>query len=252
MRRVARPPLPGRAQAYLDRRQARLNALSPAQQRSAVAAEWKLARQTKSIGGAEHSVVSTLRAMAGARERCMYCLDSQACDIEHFRPKVAYPARAFVWDNLLLCCTHCGRLKGDRFPLANGQPRLVDPSAEDPWQFLDFEPDTGNLVPRPLDGSGNLSPKGEATVALLQLDRREPLSNGYRRTFRRLVREVQGLLDSAPDPLSPDAVIDRLDGDDDHGLLPWCFHGAGRTISPFMELREMHPTLWAACAAHFR
>jgi hypothetical protein len=34
------------------------------------------------------AVYATLKRMAGPRERCMYCVDSQGSDIEHFWPKI--------------------------------------------------------------------------------------------------------------------------------------------------------------------
>ncbi len=147
MRRVERLPLPVPAQSYLDGRQARLDA-DLAQGAVNVDRAWAAARKTKSVGGDGRSVLSTLRQMSGARQRCMYCLDSHGCDIEHFRPKAVYPERAFRWSNLLLCCTECGRFKGGRFPLQGEAPLLIDLSAEDPWAHLDFDPDTGNISPR--------------------------------------------------------------------------------------------------------
>jgi hypothetical protein len=94
----------------------------------------------------------------------------------------------FVWLNLLLCCVECGRFKGDRFPLADGAPLLVDPTAEDPWDYLDFDPTTGNVVARFDTAANDWIAKGQATVGLLQLDRREAMAAGYRKTYRRLLR----------------------------------------------------------------
>ena len=123
------------------------------------------------------SVLETLRRMTGERERWMYCLDSHGSDIEHFWPKTPYPERMFRWVNLLLCCTECGRLKGNRFPLERGEPMLIDPTVEDPWHFLDFEPRTGLITVRFDADSGSYSRKGEVTVEMLRLDRREALGS---------------------------------------------------------------------------
>lgn len=152
MRQVHRPALPAMAQSYLNRRSLATTAEN-------VESAWKTARQTQRM----KAVLGVLQQMAGARERCMYCVDSHGSDIEHFWPKSAYPTCAFVWSNMLLCCTECGRLKGDQFPLSQtGQPSLVDPSAEDPWDHLDFDPDTGNLTARYDIASGAPSAKGSA------------------------------------------------------------------------------------------
>jgi uncharacterized protein (TIGR02646 family) len=182
----------------------------------------------------------------------MWCVDSHGSDIEHFWPKVAYPHRAFEWPNLLLCCTECGRLKGDRFPrLPNGQPELVDPSAEDPWDHLDFDPDTGNLTARYDLASASPSPRGVSTVKLLQLDRREAMTEGYRRTFRRLANCLRDAM-ATGGAIETARLVSELLRLDDHGLLGWCFGPIGGTFHPFVDLRLRNPDAWAACVAAAR
>lgn len=205
--------------------------------------EWKAARRTDLL----QTVFATLKGMMGVRERCMYCLDSHGTDIEHFWPKTPYPEKMFIWLNLLLCCTECGRLKGDRFPLAEDRPLLIDPTAEDPWQHLDFDHITGNVVARFDVQANDWSPKGLKTVEVLQLDRREALAAGYRKTFLRLSALVeQSLATSAPNAADLMTALREID---DHGLLDWCFLGSGKTVKPFSTLRKNHPQTWAECVA---
>lgn len=109
-----------------------------------VEAEWKRARRNKPL----REAFTVLRVMAGERERCMYCSDSYGTDIDHFWPKSRYPQYMFRWSNLLLCCSECNEIKGSKFHLENGEPTLIDPSVDEPWEFLDFDPDTGNIVAR--------------------------------------------------------------------------------------------------------
>lgn len=236
MKRVRRLPLPRRAASYLERQQALTEADN-------VERRWKFARQTHTM----RSVVRTLQTMMGPRERCMYCMDSHGSDIEHFRPKSAYPDCAFDWNNLLLCCAECGRFKGARFPLADGQPLLVNPVDEDPWQFLDFDPDTGNITARYDLQSAKFSPKGLATVELLQLDRREALAEGGKKTFRRLVQTLEDLL-AQPVPDTEQAARTLLECDD-HGLLGWCLQGEGAKMPPFCRLPVEAPQLMDTCLA---
>lgn len=241
MRRISRQALLAATAKALAKRQAEADT-----QRAAgtldVERTWKSARQAKPL----KTVHRTLRAMAGQRERCMYCCDSHGTDIEHFRPKADHPDRMFRWPNLLLCCTECGRFKGNRFPLEYGAPMLVDPSVEDPWQFLDFDPMTGVIVARYDLAAGSESAKGVETVKLLQLDRREALNDGYLKTWRRL----KATLETALGQIAPDteALLASLRQADDHGLLGWCFSGTGQTLAPFSTLRTRHPDVWAACA----
>jgi uncharacterized protein (TIGR02646 family) len=180
MRRVTRLPLSTKAKGYLAKRQKRVSVCRKAGTLD-IEREWSSARQT----GSMRDVVALLRRMMGERERCMYCLDSHGSDIEHFWPKRSFPARMFLWPNLLLCCTECGRLKGDRFPRQGRLPLLIDPTGEDPWQHLDFDPRTGNLTARYDKVANDVSTKGKTTVELFQLDRREALSAGHLKTWRR-------------------------------------------------------------------
>jgi uncharacterized protein (TIGR02646 family) len=243
MQRVRRPAAPARVRDYLNRKHLEVLSTRLTGQLN-IDKLWKQSRQTKTIGA---TALGLLQSAMGQRERCMYCLDAHGTDIEHFWPKASYPGRAFKWNNWLLCCTECGRIKGNRFPLTpERRPLLVDPSAEEPWQHLDFEPDTGNLVPRFDRVSGQFSAKGEATVDVLQLARREALAAGYRRTYTRLTTAVEASLN---DPqLDATNLMARLREADDHGLLPWCFRWAGQRLEPFSRLKERHPNAWPVCA----
>lgn len=237
MRRVHRVELPARVQAYLDRKAQAIGAQD-------IDRAWRAARQTQALA----AVVRALQSMMGSRQRCMYCVDSHGGDIEHFWPKARYPTKAFLWPNLLLCCAECGRFKGDRFPLTPaGEPLLVDPSAENPWDYLDFDPDTGNLVARYDVASGATLPKGEHTVQMLHLDRREAVAEGYLRTYRRLVNCVKEALAQAD--IHGDALVEELCQLDDHGLMGWCFGPIGKRMPPFDELHRRAPDAWNACVA---
>jgi uncharacterized protein (TIGR02646 family) len=245
MRRVRRLDLEAGVQADLDARQAALDRRR-AEAILDVQNEWRTARQTNALA----PVLVTLRRMIGDRQRCMYCLDSHGTDIEHFWPKTTYPERMFVWLNLLLCCTECGRFKGDQFPLLDARPLLVNPTTEDPWLDLDFDPRTGNIVARFNPDTGGYSEKGAKTVDVLHLDRREALATGCQRTFRRLVRAVEEALNQAAP--SAEALLAALREADEHGLLGWCFCASGQNETPFRDLRARHPTLWDACVKAVR
>lgn len=240
MRRIKRLVLDDAVQADLVNRQTAID-----RKRAAggvdCGSEWKAARRTASLA----AVLATLKRMVGLRERCMYCVDSHSTDIEHFWPKSPYPERMFLWVNLLLCCTECGRFKGDRFPLAGEAPLLVDPTAEDPWLYLDFDPITGNVVPCFDVGAADWAPKGVTTVEVLQLDRREAMAAGYRRTYLLLTdiveRRLAGTLGAE--------LSSTLQAADDHGLLTWCLFGHGKDLDPFSTLRKGLPREWTSCLA---
>ena len=134
--------------------------------------------------------------------------------------------------------------------LAERRALLIDPTAEDPWQHLDFDPDTGNLTARFDLDANDWSAKGATTVSILRLDRREAMAAGYVRTYRRLVGIVRTSLASLADgSVTAPMLLVTMRDVDDHGLLPWCFNGAGQTFTPFSELRDRYPQVWADCLA---
>lgn len=240
MRRIHRLPLPAPTQQAIDQKQADADSKRFAGTLN-VDAEWKASRQSQPI----KDVLGVLQNMAGNRQRCMYCGDSHGNDIEHFWPKKQYPSRMFRWPNLLLCCTECGRFKGQQFPLDSGCPLLVDPSCEDPWQFLDFDSRTGNIVARFDLSANDWTLKGTKTVEVLHLDCREAFAAANQLTYRRLkslVEEalLQPIIDAA-------TFIANLREADDHGLLGWCFNGTGQNMEPFTRLRQVHPEIWQVC-----
>lgn len=241
MRRIQRLDLPLATQQALDRKQADADAKRAAGGLN-IEGTWKAARQTKPV----KTALGVLQAMAGKRQRCMYCGDSHGADIDHFRPKRQHPDRMFRWLNLLLCCTECGRLKGDAFPMADDMPLMVDPTAENPWQFLDFDPATGNIVARFDPVANDWTRKGTETVKVLQLDGREAMAAGLQQTHRRLMSRVESALKESP----PEAntLAQALREADDHGLLGWYFSGSGQHEEPFARLRKDHPAIWQHCA----
>ena len=245
MRRVTRPALPAKVQGYLDKRQLAANT-GHALGTLDIEREWRAARQTKAVGTA----LKTLQQMMGKRERCMYCVDSHGSDIEHFRPKARYTGRAFQWSNMLLCCTECGRFKGSQFPVVNSRAMLIDPTAEDPWQHLDFDPDTGNLTARFDLHTNDWSARGAKTVEVLRLDRREAMAAGYVNTHRRLSGIVQAALAQlANGTMTTPELLAALRDADGHGLMAWCFNAAGQSLMPFSALHSQHPHVWADCRA---
>lgn len=244
MRRVRRVAVGSAAQTYLDQRQSAANNHLAAGTLD-VNSAWKSARQTQPMG----KVLTALQSMMGERQRCMYCLDSHGCDIEHFRPKSSYPKWMFKWNNLLLCCTECGRIKGSQFPLSGRRPMLIDPTKEEPWDYLDFDPITGNMTARFDLQANDFFAKGQRTVSTLQLDRREALAAGYAQTYRKLCIVANGFL-LAPGHTADD-LIAALVQEDEHGLLGWCFKGSGQNEAPFSQLKTRHP-VWQACRAAFK
>jgi uncharacterized protein (TIGR02646 family) len=193
------------------------------------------------------TVAGVLARMTGLRERCMYCHDSRATDIDHFWPLSAYAARAFQWENMLWTCTGCNRPKSEKFALdAVGTPLLINPTAEDPWDFIVYDADTDLLTARYRE-DGTPDPKGDYTTdedrSGLPLNI-EAVTNGRKRTRRALVRAVREYLANAipgADPARARQLLDEAITDhDDYGLVEWFFLKDGQDDEPFAELKRSH------------
>ena len=150
-------------------------------------------------------------------DKCAYCERADVTanfhgDVEHFRPKAGwvqsrdealntpgYCWLAYEWTNLLFTCQHCNQsFKKNLFPLrspknrslshrddiARERPILIDPTREDPSQFIEFREE----VPVGIGTGG----RGQRTITILGLDR--PKLNDSRRKLLNRVREMQELL----------------------------------------------------------
>jgi uncharacterized protein (TIGR02646 family) len=241
MRRLVRVALDANAVGFLRRRQQRVD------DGDLPESAWKTARQTKTL----NRVFDTLVAMARSRARCYFCSDSRGTDIEHFWPKAAYANRTFIWENMLLACAGCNRAKGNRFPLdGSGIPLLIDPTSEDPWDFLYFDESTGQLVARLDPVSMNPNQKGETTcyAGILPLNL-ESITEGRQRVFRRLRQSVSRYLGVFNIPGQRNAALAALRQDivdnDEYGLADWFFRKDGQQIEPFSSLRTGDGAAWA-------
>ena len=240
MRRIVRNALTPRVTHFLCSKQRELNSGGDP------TVVWNRARRTKAM----RAVENVLQAMSRGRQRCMFCEDSRGTDIDHFWPKVPFPERTFVWDNLLWVCAGCNRKKGTRFLLDDdGKPLLIDPTADDPWDHLYFDADTGMIVACVHPDTGMNDPKGEHTTdpRVLPLNI-EAITDSRRRTYRCLCRAVRRYLDVAARSASSDQaeaeLLDEIRDHDDFGLASWYFLRDGGKYPPFSDLQLRHPTVW--------
>ncbi len=141
-------------------------------------------------------------------KKCCFCevLIGQDGDVEHFRPKAAtrqapgkplqYPGYywlAYEWSNLYLACPGCNqRHKKNLFPLQNPadratdhkqnldreQPLFIDPGKENPEDFIAFD----GVIAFAIDDN----PRGNATIAALQLNDRDGLKEDRRQRLHLL------------------------------------------------------------------
>lgn len=231
MQRLFRPALPSRAVRYLQKKQEELR--KGADPRTT----WNYARKAKTMD----SVFASLVTMTGERSRCVFCADSRGMEIDHFQPIAGTNGmmHVFEWENLLLICGGCNRLKSDQFECDNhGRPLLINPTAEEPWEFLFFECNTGILTAKYDLQTQAYDPKGVYTtdehVLPLNVD---AITTGRRRVYRQLQRAVQRFMDEAEEggdvnEAKQELLVDIRDHND-YGLVAWCFAFDGCKNTPF-------------------
>lgn len=142
-------------------------------------------------------VRAALSAMCSDLERCMYCEDAPADEVEHVFPKDLYPATVFVWANFLFACGRCNGGKSAQFrvfhprggpnavdvtrapgapvvPPLDGDPLLLDPRREDPLDFLWLDFSTFFFAPA-AGGSSRDRQRAAYTIDVLGLNHRSVL-----------------------------------------------------------------------------
>ena len=240
MRRIKRLPLNDTTLKYLAKQQNRIDKGIEARRC------WSSAQKSKAI---RCNVAGKLREMAGRRERCMYCQDSRATEIDHFWPLSSYPQRTFCWENLLHSCAGCNRRKTNRFELGpDGTPLLIDPTAIDPWDHLYYEPTTGMLAARYIDGVESRLGAHTTDPEILPLNI-DAITMGRQRTARNLssaVREFLSTVDKRGVAEATSQLVQAISDHDDFGLAEWFFKRDGSTHIPFATLRANHKDAWQA------
>jgi len=160
--RLHRQELPQAAKDYLARVTKRISD-APDEERAEVAARaWKNKSAQRF-----REVRSTLGAMCSGIERCMYCEDSEWTAVEHFVPRSHDALLSFEWSNYLAACSGCNsNYKRDEFPTADdGTALLIDPTQEEPADYLVLSPTTGLYVA--IDNFG----KGSESIRVFGLNR---------------------------------------------------------------------------------
>jgi 5-methylcytosine-specific restriction endonuclease McrA len=231
MRRLYRGELPVATRRELRARQALCQDVPTAR------AAWKAFRQV----GAASPVVDELRRMAGTRNRCLYCSDSRAADVDHYFPIAIDHSRAFAWPNLMWACPECNRRKAVKFPTAEGQPLVINPTRDDPWSHLVLDVGTGVLAPRFLEEG--LDPFGDATLDVIVALNYEAVVEGRARAIRRLTAAAQLVLADGDSPDTRGTLAEQV-REDEFGVAPWFAFWEGAGDEPFAILRTTHQQLW--------
>lgn len=236
MRRLVRAACPSRVQKTLDARQKKVD------EGSKVASEWNSFRRLV----AYRELKRCLAEGVGWRERCAYCSDSLAADVEHFWPKEKYPERSFRYENMFIVCATCNRKKSTLFPFSTDSlPLLINPFTDDPWDSLFFVPTSGILAARIVGVESSqpiYSAKGSATMKVLgEILNAEPVRKARQRSWKQLVDRLAELMGHRREASSLDEAFGDID---DFGLAEWLFYREGKEENVISAMRNGHPLRW--------
>ncbi len=147
-------------------------------------------------------------------EKCCYCENKipekgHAKAVEHIVPKSIVKELTNDWNNLLLACAQCNGKKSNKFPLElfrmkdqedeskvtviylkkagdfkKGAPLLIDPSKEDPEEYLDFVCDIANF------DFGLIKPKNNSKKGAFSIKTIGLYDNHYTDIHRDYIRET--------------------------------------------------------------
>ena len=132
-----------------------------------------------------------LSEMCAGAQRCVYCEDSVADEVEHIKPKDLYPEDVFRWPNYVYACGPCNGRKNNRFavitrngradvtrargaPLTSptpGESAFVNPRIEDPLALMTMDL-LGTFLVLPRDGLDPVEEnRADFTIETLELNR---------------------------------------------------------------------------------
>jgi 5-methylcytosine-specific restriction endonuclease McrA len=200
-------------------------------------AQWKAFRPLAAC----RPVVDELTRMAGTRNRCFYCSDSRAADIDHYVPITVDYQLTFAWNNLLWVCPECNRRKSARFPTEDGEPQLIDPTKVDPWYYFTLATKTGWVAPRFRGEIEDIF--GRETLAVLDTLNFEVVAEGRAEVIHRL-RTAAELAASAPDRAAAAGDLWREVDYDERGVSAWFALWDGQKEQPFDSIKQTRPMIW--------
>jgi hypothetical protein len=164
--------------------------------------EWNAKRSSIPKKQAFEVVTRELAKMCSGPQRCCYCDDAPADEIEHIAPKSRYPERTFAWDNYLYACGSCNGPKNNLFsvftpdtenylevtPSTRGyEAVLINPRIENPLDYIKLDlVETFFFVPLGEKGSKQYK-RGAYTIDLLSLNERDYLPEARAVAFEAFV-----------------------------------------------------------------
>ncbi len=244
MRQLPDRALPAATARRLQSYQQQIDAI-PEYAQQVIQADRRFTARNRVSSATFRDVRRTPTDMCSGVQRCGYCEDSAAIEIDHHKPKSLYPEAVFLWENYVYSCGGCNRCKSDKYAVFSaitgeiisvarvGQPSivrpetgdvvLIDPRHENPLEFMRLDLlDTFRFLPIGSPTSRNYQ-RARYTIDALQLNARPYLPLARKQAY-------QGYLSHL------------------HRYLRWRERTefSERLHEPIQAIQnEQHPTIWA-------
>ncbi|MFN7935013.1 MAG: hypothetical protein U0R19_16915 [Bryobacteraceae bacterium] len=174
---IRNEPLSAKAMDELSRYQAEVDAETDFDKRVDLARS-KFENRNRPDHTVFSEVRKTLASMCSGAQRCVYCEDSCADEVEHHHPVRWYPEKTFEWLNYLYACGSCNGPKGSGF-----STDLLHPRVENPLDFLMLDL-TGTFLFVPTNSAGTSEhQRASYTIQLLRLNVRSYLPVARREAY---------------------------------------------------------------------
>lgn len=204
MLRIPDRPLSTPVAAKLQEYQAAISGL-PAFAQRVEEAKKEFSKYNKKTNATFKEIRKALDEMCSGARRCMYCEDSVADEVEHFKPKDFYPELVFTWSNYLYACGPCNGGKNNKFPVISaltgqivhlprvskepvepeaGEAALLDLRTENPLEFLQLDlQDTFYFQPLDPDRRSIRYQRARQVIDILCLNSRDYLCRARAEAF---------------------------------------------------------------------
>jgi uncharacterized protein (TIGR02646 family) len=190
--------------------------------------------ENKTGSASMRRIRAALVSMCSGQRRCMFCEDSRGNEIEHFQPKSLYPEYVFAWANFLYSCGECngpGR-KGSKFkvvrpdktivdvtrkrnadviPPEKGEPLLINPRFENPFDLLHLDLDSGVFSELNRDEKTIQHQRAKYTIETLGLNDREELPGSRKAVFIAIKDILEKITRLKREDAPSSAIQERID-----------------------------------------
>lgn len=205
-------------------------------------------------------VKKKLSVMCCGPDRCNYCEDSKADEVEHIYPKDWYPEKCFAWMNYCYACGTCNGPKNNKFAVLKridgtvvelirnkdsdiiepeeGEAVLINPRLENPLDYLFLDIDsTFFFTSMDDDSTSEISIRADYTINILGLNSRSYLVKARKLAFSNFESRLSNYIirrNAGANQIQLDNMIEDIKGE--HHQTVWREMKRQKSRLPALEI----------------